>query len=86
MQQPLEVKDEGNEVLVDEEDESQAGDLCRRERWLSLEGQSQLGKLFLIPWPLNPTGNSPEQSMAGMQDSQVKPEDRTVESQREERG
>ena len=32
--------DEGNEVLVDEEDESQAGDLCSRERWLSLEGQS----------------------------------------------
>lgn len=29
--------DEGNEVLVDEEDKSQAGDLGRRERWLSLE-------------------------------------------------
>lgn len=28
--------DEGNEVLVDEEDESQAGDLSRRERRLSL--------------------------------------------------
>lgn len=35
--------DEGNEVLVDEEDKSQAGNLGRRERWLSLAvGQSHI--------------------------------------------
>lgn len=35
--------DEGNEVLIDEEDKSQAGNLGRRERWLSLEeGQSHI--------------------------------------------